>query len=417
MKIDPSNRIGGGYGRIIQVVTKEGLQPIHARGGLFGGDLYVILDEPFQHQIAIPHWDAMLMRAALDNGEYQPGYHDPAWLVYRVYGSVYEALRYTYHVLDEQYGISFQHGEKRRLSEARNELIELNAIAAGLQKGNADDLVPLFLEKARAILAQIEERPRDEQKRIARQMSIPLASVFDSLGRVNQTVKMTQALAAAQRLTKRMVAIGCIEPVIIRRRQTLKSMIEEMELYWQGLGDYLTRLLDQKYWVQQRPRFMHVMTDRTSRVQTLQHLTLYYQQMEHYDIEPFTKTSYHVYGELSSAVRHIRHEQYGDAQSLLLRIWNSLKLRRFRAELEAALIPFICSMFDGTVDRRAFDDMIFAAKRARRELSSVDEADFRHPVTPRVRGQLSLAIELLLEKTITDGQQAKEHIKAAVRLL
>ncbi len=417
MKVDPAKRIGGGRTRQIQIMDGGKLRTVRARGGLFGGDLFVIMEGRHRHKIAIPNWDNMIARAALQSGRYQSGYYDPSWLTYRVYASVYEALRYTYYVLDQQYGVTFRHGEKGRLQLAREELLELNEIAAGLRTGNAEVLSLDFFKKTRAILEQIEERPRDTDKRAARTMSASLVSVYDSLGRTNATVKMVRALAAANRLKHRQVSIACIEPVIIARRQTLKSLIEEMELFWEGLYEYLDRLFVQKYWERGQSRCMQLLNDDTRRPQLLQHLILFQQEIGRYDLEPFTKTSYHVYEELRTVITHIRATRYGAARKLLERIWQSLKLRHIRAEIETALIPFTCSLFGEQVDPQACDQMIYVAKWARRALGQVDESQFEHPVTRHVRGQLSAAIDLLIQKTHPEAMKAKEHIKQAVTIL
>lgn len=417
MKIDPSKRIGGGYRRAIQISIEGTARTVAARGGLFRGDLYVILEGVRQHMVAIPNWDNMVARAALASGAYRPDYYDPSWLMYQVYTSVYEALRYTYYVLDRQYGISFHHGEKGRLSAAREELLAINEIAAGLRRGNAQELAPVFFEKARAILEQIEEHPRDQHKRAARRMSVPLMTVFDRTGRANSTVKMVQALAAHGQLRRRQVAISSIEPVIIARRQTLKSLIEEMELFWEGLYDYLNRLFDRPYWVRGQSRCMQLLIDAMARPSMVQHLTMFHQEIGRYDIAPFTQTSYHVYPELGQVLEHIRREEYGAARKILERMWNSLKLRHIRAELEAALLPFTCSLYGDLVDRAAYDAMIYSTKQARTALARVDESGFVHPVSRHAIAQLSAALELLIQKTITSGRQAKEHIKTALGVL
>lgn len=417
MKVDPEKRIGGGCARQIQIMDGRRLKRVRARGGLFGGDIFVIMEGKHQHQIAIPSWDNMIARAALESGRYRPGYYDPGWLVYRVYTSAYEALRYTYYVLDQHYGVTFRHGEKGRLQMARNELMELNEIAAGLRTGNADELSSVFFEKARAILGQIEEQPRDTEKQAARSLTTSLATVYDSIGRTNATVKMVRALAAANRLRRRQVNIACIEPVIIARRQTLKSLVEEMELFWEGLYEYLNKLFAQKYWERGRSRCMQLLNNDTARPQLLQHLILFHQEIGRYDLEPFTKTSYHVYEELRAAIAQIRVAHYGAGRKLLERVWQSLKLRHIRADIEAALIPFTCSLIGEQFDHQACDDMMYVAKRARTALGQVDESQFRHPVTPHARGQLSAAIDLLIQKKVDAGRQAKEHIKKAAAVL
>lgn len=423
MKIDPRKRIGGGNGRLLQISVSgvrgkkktpfTRVQKISARGGLFAGDLFIATKGPHQHKVCIPHWDNMLLRSAIDNGEYQTGCYDTSWLMYRVYTSVYEALRYTYWVLHGTYGITFNHGEKAQLRLAEAELIELNMIAAGLRKGNAEELGLVFAKKSATILQRIGEQPRDILKRQARVLSVSLVTVYDSIGRTNATVKMTRAAAARRRIRNRRANISCIEPVIIARRQTLKSVIEEMELYWSGMLHYLDLLFAEQFYA------MSALQDPDTRKRIVQQLRFYRMEIARYDIEPFTRTAYHVHPELQQALTYISDEKYGGAKKILERIWNSTKLRKVRMELEHVLLQLTCSLFGRTsgVDWDVCAHVIFVCDEQAKVLSQVDEAGFDNPVAEKTLAYLLAPngiVALLKQRKLRTAKKARELLKQAV---
>lgn len=416
--VDESSRIGGGNIRWVQISVNGEVKKVRSRGGLFHGDIRVVVDGSHRGKILIPFWENVLVHAALKNGQYDVAYHDYKNLIYQVFGNVYSALRYTYHLLEEKYGISFQMGEKGRLTSALRLLEEYNDMVVNLHKDNATSLGAELPRRVGQILEDIGLSPRNDYKRDARDLVITLGSVFDSSGKVNQSVKMAKNIAAQNRLMKRRVNILAIEPHIISRRLTLMAIIDEMELYWLGVYDFLTRLFkDGRKVNTEKARLLLV--DRHTCNIIFNRLSYYSGQLDNYDINPFANTGRYVGDELQSAKWMIGNYQYIEASQELSKVWNSLKLRHVRTKLEGALTNLTCSLFgkDPVVDKKVFDSIIFICRRQTDALKKVDETSFSHPVAMQSTIFVQAAIQELIKKNLPCANKAKVYLKKAVAML
>ena len=412
MYVDPFNRIGSGRIRHVQISDNGNLKKVEARGGLCGGDIRVAIMGPLRGKILIPVWLNIVGHTAMRDDKYEIKYHDQKYLLYQVFNSIYDAERYTYHLLEEQYGITYRHGEKGQLLKARQALEEYNIVVSGLRIGNAHELGITFLEMAQSILEQIGKSPRDENKRKARDMTISLATVFDRLERVNPSAKMAVSVGVMNKLKQRTLNISCIEPHIIARRLILKSIIEEMELYLEGVYNFLSLLFHPK-------NSAIEMLRSATRDSIVQQLGFYVQQISRYDIAPFDRTATHVSSEFSNASFFIRHYQAAKARDELRKSWNSLALSRVRTEIEDVILQITFMLFGKptSVNQKQCDGVITRLRQLARRLTKVDESGFKHPVAKKVISQVRTADRLVVKKTVPELKEAKAVLKQAATLL
>jgi len=410
--LEASECIGGGRIRQVQISVDGKLKKVESRGGLFGGDVWVVTHGLLRGCVLIPVWHNIVGFAAMRGGKYDIKYHDLKYLLHQVFGNVYDAVRHTYHVLHDTYGITFQHGEKGQLQKALQALEEHNIVAAGLSSANAHKVSGKFVALAKQILKQIGTSPRDEKKRQARDLTVQLATIFDSLDRINPGAKRAISVATMNRLRERTFNIRCIEPHIIARRMILKSIIEEMELYLLGIFDFLNVIFSPS----NDP--IQMLRTRATRESIVQQLGFYNQHLVHFDVEPFIRTAEHVHGEIDDALFYLKHNQYAEAVDVLRRSWNSLKLRTVRTELEDIILKLTFMLFKPVrVRRDSCDNLIFRTRKQMRMLQDVDETGFKHPVTDDAIKQLEIATAFLVQKTADGCQQAKEALKQAAGLL
>ncbi len=435
MTFDYSERIGGGQICWVQVVLSDkdgkdkGITRIRARGPLYEGDILVCVDGKtrfnFRKQgtILIPFWDNVLVHAAISNGNYVVGPYERKNLIYQVFGSVYEALRYTYYLLEGQYGISFKYGEKGKLHKARTALEAYNAAAAaGIRTTQIDSLAEELFRQAEIILTQLGTDPRDVFKREARNKSIQMSTIYDCTGRQNVPSKRARAVAVENRLKIRRFNISCIEPHIIARRQTLKTLIEEVELYWEGIRHFLS-LLFTNNGVYVTGRAMKLLSNRQKRERIDAHLEFYIREMAAFDILPFTSTAYYVRNELEEVRRCLTGNLDGKAITLLRRSWNSFKLRSIRTQLEDEILELVTLLFGKPTElsrkqKGVCDQAIFRLKNEFPKLfQDVDEAGFEHPVVESALACCKQAERELYKKTPRAVGMAKEWLKQATQLL
>ena len=411
-------RIGGGNIRIVQVSKKGKIIKVRSRGGLFKGDIRVVASGRYAGRILIPFWSNVLVHTAIKEGDYNIAYRDQKNLIYQMFDNVYGALRYTYHLLEKQYGITFLHGERGRLTIAIKQLEAYNDAVVNLRKDTADQLGLELMNKTGEILQQIGLDSRDEYKRDARDLVVSLSSVLDSSGKVNQSVKMAKSIAAQNRLESRKINIASIEPHIISRRQTLKAVIDEMELYWLGVYDFLTRLftIHGKY---EYGRLLSLLRESKNRTIIINRLSYYCGKLGQYDIIPFVNTGRYVGNELAIARQEIENSSYPLAISILSKSWHSLKLRQIRTELERALTILTCSLFGDSVrvDKKAFDAVIFICRQQVRILKEVDESNFDYPVTKKSITLLQATAGELIKKNISSAKKARGYLKDAASIL
>ncbi len=416
--VNEFDRIGGGKIRWVQISVDGKIKKVRSRGGLFHGDIRVVVDGPHAGKILIPFWENILVHTAMKEGHYDVAYHDQKNLVYQIFGDVYSALRYTYHLLEEKYGISFHLGEKGRITSALRLLEDYNDVVVNLHKDNVNSLGAELPRRVGQILEDIGLNPRNEYKREARDLVVTLGSVFDSSGKVNQSVKMAKDIAARNRLLNRRVGILSIEPHIISRRLVLTSVIDEMELYWLGVYDFLGRLFVEKGKYEPRKIFS-LLSKRDIRSIIVNRLSYYSVQLDKYDIIPFANTSRYVGEELTQAKWLIENGRYKEAAEILSRSWNSLKLRQIRTQLEEALTILTCSLFgkEPVVDKKAFDAIIFTCRKQINALKKVDESGFKHPVAKQCMTFVQATIQELIKKNIPCASKANVYLKKAVVML
>jgi len=432
---DYAKRIGGGQIRWVQVVLpdKDGkdkrITKVRARGPLYEGDILVCVDGKtrfnFRKQgtILIPFWNNVLIHAAIRNGNYVVGPYERKNLVYQVFTSVYDALRYTYYLLEGQYGISFKYGEKGKLHKARTALEAYNAAAAaGRRTTQIDALAEELFWQAEIILTQLGTDPRDVFKREVRNKSIQMSTIYDCTGRQNIPSKRAQAVAVENRLKVRRFNISCIEPHIIARRQTLKTLIEEMELYWEGVCHFLSLLFTVNE-VYEPGRALKLLSDEHKRRRIDAHLEFYIREMAAFDILPFTSTAYYVRNELEEVRQCIADGREGRAITLLRRSWNSLKLRSIRTQLEEVILELVTLLFGKPSElskgqKAVCDQVIYRLKNEFPKLfQDVDEAGFEHPVVELALACCKQAERELYKKTPRAVGMAKEWLKQAAQLL
>lgn len=406
------DRIGGGQIRIVQVSIQGKIVKVRSRGGLFKSDIRIVIDGKYSGRILIPFWANVLVHTAIKNGNYNIAYHDQKNLIYQMHGDVYGALRYTYHLLEERYGLTFHHGERGELTEAIKLLKDYNDAVVNLRKDTASKLATELFEKAGLILQQIGTDPRNEYKRSARDLTISLASVFDSSGKVNQTVKMAKSIAVQNRVVNRMVNIAQIEPHIISRRQILQVVIQQMELYWLGVFDFLSKLFTEngEY---KFGRLISLLSKKENRNAIINRLAFYSGKLGQYDIIPFSYTDKYVGRELLVAKQAIEKNQFSIAIDQLRKSWNSLKLRQIRTELEEVLTPLTCSLFGKikTVDTVVNDRAIYLCSRKIEALGKVSEIGFVRPVSERCIILLRATISELIKKDIKSTEKARQYLK------
>ncbi|KKW01861.1 MAG: hypothetical protein UY52_C0018G0006 [Parcubacteria group bacterium GW2011_GWC2_49_9] len=409
--IHPEERVGNGTVRTVQYSLQDGLHRTRVRGGLYRGDLCVGLTREHRGRIFIPYWANTLVHAAREQGII--GVFDPELLIHQVFTSVYHARRYTYHLLEEQYGVTFVHGEKARIIRAKQALEELNLTAIGLRTGNAAQLAKTFRDRAGFIIQEIGPTPRNDLKRQAVNYVVNLGTVVDRLGRVNASAKMAISVAAMNRLKGRMVDIRCIEPKILARRQTIETLIEEMEVYLEGIMNFISLLM-------QMSNLEAFFRDNVSLRSTVRgQLGFYIQHIELFDIAPFDQTSRYIAEEFGEARELIGKGSYGHAVTLLMRSWNSLKLRKIRTEIEHAILEITFLLFGKPVSvnltksRTISESLIDIHDR----LLDVDERGFRQRVVEDAANKVLVAQQLISAGSVDEVKAGKDALKAAADLL
>lgn len=405
--------IGGGDFQPVLVSVDGELREINSRGGLFGSDIRVGTERPYLGTLLIPIWESVVGLAAIHDGSYQVRRYDQKYLVYRVFDSVYDAIRYTYHLLEEKYGRTFSEGEKGRMLEAAQLLQKHNSIAAGLCQDNADQVGRQFFTLARRILAQIEEKPRDEHKKRARNMTVALATVHDSLERLNQSSKMTLSTGALGRIRKRTFNISCIEPHIMMRRAVLKALTEQMELYLEGVYNFLSILFAPGADVRR------TLMTRATRASIVRQMQFYADQIATFDVHPFRRTGAYIEKEFRHVQFYLKNYQYQPAIQFLQRGWNSLLLRQVRTEVEDIMLQILLMQIDSPtrVDATQCDALIYRTKRQADMLKTVDETGFKHPVADAARSYLDNAALLLVQKDWLAVRDAQAALKSAASYL
>ncbi|MFH1236510.1 MAG: hypothetical protein V1685_06275 [Parcubacteria group bacterium] len=409
--IHPEERIGNGTVRTAQYSLNDGLHRTRVRGGLYRGDLCVGITREHQGRIFIPFWANSLVHAARDQGVIDV--FDPELLIHQVFTSVYHALRYTYHLLEEQYGVTFVHGEKARIIRAKQALQKLNLIAIGLRTGNAAQLAETFRQRAGFIIQEIGPTPHNQLKRQAVDYAVNLGTVVDRLGRVNASAKMAISVAAMNRLKGRMIDIRCIEPKILARRQTIETVIEEMEVYLEGIMNFLSVLMHMGN-LEELFR-----SDVSLRSTVSGQLGFYIQHVQLFDIAPFDQTSRYIVEELGEARRLIGTGSYRQAIGLIERSWNSLKLRKIRTEIERQILQVTFLLFgkpvsiDRTKTREISETLIGIHDR----LLDVDERGFRQRVVEDTASKVLVAQQLVSAGSVDEVKAGKDALKEAADLL
>jgi len=433
--LDYAKRIGRGRICWAQVVLpdKHGrdkrITKVRARGPLYEGDVLVCIDGRtrfnFQKQgaILIPFWNNVLVHAAIHKGSYRVKPYERKNLIYQVFTSAYDALRYTYYLLEGQYGITFQYGEKGQLHKARKALEAYNTAAvAGMRITQIKELGDELFRQAEIILTQLGSDPRDVLKREVRDTTVQMSTMYDSIGRVNLPAKLAQAVAIKKRLKNRQFNISCIEPHIIARRQTLKTLIEEMELYWEGVCHFLSLLFTVNE-VYEPGHALKLLSDEHKRRRIDVHLEFYIREMAAFDILPFTSTAYYVRNELEEVRQCIADGREGRAITLLRRSWNSLKLCSIRTQLEEVILKLVTLLFGKPSElskgqKAVCDQVIYRLKNEfSRLFEDVDKAGFEHPVVELALACCKQAERELYKKNPRAVGIAKEWLKQAAQLL
>lgn len=291
--------------------------------------LVVFIDPPRVGQLGIPYWENQLAhealeRAALLRNEVK---YSGDILIFQVVPDVYTALRQTLHILHQNYGRTFESGEKQSLQTALEHTQRLHDTLIGLRKGNLDKLFSQVEKSAEMVIRQMGLQPRDELKREARDLAIILKQVLDSWQRVNPSAKISQVDALRRRLQERLDAILHIEPKVAARRQTLKSLIEIMEFRHLAASDFIERLyphLEAAYF-KKHPLLEKKVSAR------LQYLV---SELDQLKIEPFVFPDKNLHEELKRAAWYIERQQFGYARRVLSVSRESLKLRVVRTTLE-----------------------------------------------------------------------------------
>ncbi|MFA6908922.1 MAG: hypothetical protein WC289_03470 [Patescibacteria group bacterium] len=409
--IAPQERIGNGHVHMVRYSADQEIRETWVRGGAYVSDICVGLYRPHDGRLFIPFWENVLMHEARKQRVVTRFSRD--LLIHQVFATVYEALRYTYHVLDIWYGITFVDGEKGRLLLAKDALQELNLVAIRLRKGNAAELAHTFRERAGFIIRQIGETPTNELKRRAHDHTVSLQSVLDSMGRPNSGAKRAVTVAAGSGLDKRLIDVRCIEPKILARRQTLKTIVEEMEVYLNGVYNFLTLLMSDHKLEQSLTR------DSDLRTAIDEQIGFYRWQLQRFDILPFRTTSAHMFAEFGNARTMLTRGQYGDALAQLRVSWNSLKLRKIRTEVEALILQltFMLSAKADTLDRDVCVSMSRKIGELTHQAESVDESHFKTPVAEDAIACFTTARVLLQDSTADSGKKTKESLKLAASFL
>jgi len=296
---------------------------------------------------------------------------------------------------------------------AKEALQELNLVAIKLRKGNAAELAHTFRERAGFVIRQIGETPTNELKRRVHDHTVSLQSVVDSMGRPNSGAKRAVTVAAGSGLDRRLIDVRCIEPKILARRQTLKTIVEEMEVYLNGVYNFLTLLMSDHKLEQSLTR------DSDLRTAIHEQIGFYRWQLQRYDILPFRTTSAHMFAEFGNARTMLTRGQYGDALAQLRVSWNSLKLRKIRTEVEALILQltFMLSAKADTLDHDACVAMSRKIGELTYQAESVDESHFKTPVVEDVLACFTTARVLLQDSTVVAGKKTKEALKFGASLL
>ncbi|GEM_PF-6705612 len=291
--------------------------------------LVLFIDPPMTGQIGVPFWENQLAHEALEQTTLSRTKikYTGDILIFQVVPDVYTALRQTLHILHQNYGRTFESGEKQALQMALEHTQRLHDVLIGLRKGNLNKLFSQVETSADMVIKQIGLQPRDELKRQARNLAIILKQVLDSWQRVNPSAKISQVDALRRRLQERLDAIFRIEPQVAARRQALKSLIEILEFRHLAVSDFIERLyphLESAYFVK-HPGLEKKVSSR---------LKFFAAELDQLRIEPFVFPDKNLREELKRAAWYIDRRKFGYARQALSVSRESLKLRAVRTDLE-----------------------------------------------------------------------------------
>lgn len=400
------DKLGQGIIKEVQVSIGAEVKKVPARVGLFGSTLAVFTAGDLAGKIGVRLWENQIISKLIKSGAKLV--YTKENLIYQIFDGLFSTLRQTYWILDGNYGISFQFGEKKLLSEAMAALDNLNLFALGLRGGEFGNHKKIFQSKIKAILRQVGTQPRDMRKRVIKSELEKIKSMSDRELSVNVGAIRAKTTAARIKLQDLVDNIMSIEPRIIARRQTLVSVIDYIRAYLEGGERFLTMLLKEENW----RRF--VSSDIISHQKIQDQLIFYILGLKRIDMQPFALSCCITADELEQARDKIKAREHADAYKLLIKSRESLKRMTVRVDLEREIMRLTLYLLPQRQTKPFSWQMAIAKLREiHKRLREIDETNFVQPACQASLASLNRALSLLSMQNKENLTVAREYLKKA----
>lgn len=405
MKNKVSEMIGGGRTFYVPISSGKGAkETVVARGGLLGSSIGVITQKSdWQGMVLMPRWKTLekLITTTRDILKIK---WTPDKIGWQKFSSIYYAIRETYHILVEKYGVGLESGEKALMLESIEAAQNLNLAVIGLRKENEK----IYQEKLSQLVDQIVERVGETHYNLFIQEGLDylknLWTMRDSSGKVSETVKMVQSQTGKRRFTGRLNEILHIQPVIEERRAVLISLRDLIEYRLLKTRHFLD-LIKEKFNLE---RFI---LEQTQRQRIVTHLNQIGTEIGQIDVQPYVFTCQMIEKELKQAANYIQKQEVNEAIILINRSLESLKLKVIQKEIEELIENMTVLLSKKQVGepyklKGEVTDII-------RKLGQISEEGFALKTKEKVIRELNLGREYLEGKILSSIDLAKNSLKQA----
>lgn len=401
-----SKMIGGGRIENVRIsLGRKGKIYVKARTGLYGTGIGVIIEKgDWQGMILVPRWES-IRKLVKTTREVPKIKWTPSEIHRQKFPSIYYAIRETYHILVENYGVDLKVGEKALMLSAIEAAQNLNLAVIGLRKGNEE----IYRVQLNKLVNQIERKIGHTFYNLFKQEGInyleKLRTTRDSLGKVSETVKMVGALAAKKRFTGRLEEIMCIQPVIEERRKALLALRDLIEYRLAKTKHFL-------WTIRERLNLKTFISDKTEKERIVTHLLQLANEISQIDIQPYLFTCQMIGKELREAVRNIQNQEIDEALILLNRSLESLKLKDVQKKIEELIEKITVFLFRKKITEP--DKLILEEVREIiRNLGRISEEEFEIKTKEMTIRELELALSYLKTYSLDGFDLAREDLKNA----
>jgi len=400
-----SKMIGGGREVYVPIsLGRKGKKTVAARGGLLGSGIGVITEEGyFKGMILMPRWGS-LKRFVTTTRDIPKIEWTPDKIVWEKVLSIYYAIRKTFHILVEKYGVDLVAGEKKLILELIEAAQNLNLSVIGLRKENEKIYQDKINQLIEQILGRIGKTHYNLFIKEGLHYLMRLRTMKDKSGKVSETVKMVEPLTAKRRFEGRFQEILRIQPVIEERRWVLVTIRDLIEY----------RLLTARHFlelIKERFNLERFIAEEVEKQRIRTRLVQLATEIGQIDIQPYLFTCRMIENELKQAAANIKEQRVDQAVVLINRSLESLKLKVIQREIEDLIERMTILLFKKQLgDVYRFKGELIDISR---KVGQISESGFVLQTKEKVMRELELSYGYLKVYTLGNIDLARNSLKNA----